>query len=61
MLQRIDAQNQQESTRKMWEMNSQLTIKTPDQLYRHLSGVLIVNIEHIIDLFLVSLLLALIR
>ena len=33
MLQRIDAQNQEKSTRKMWEMYSQLTIKTPDQLY----------------------------
>ena len=47
------------NTRKRCEICSKLTIKTPELRQRSLSGVFIVNFEHISHLFLVFLLLTL--
>ena len=59
MLERIHAQNQKTSTRKMCKIYSKLTIsKTPEQLHSHHSDVLIVSFEHIfylLSVFIVGL------
>ena len=47
------------NTRKMCEICSKLKIKTPERRQRSLSGVFIVDFEHILHLFLVFLLLIL--
>ena len=48
-----------ENTRIRCEICSKLTEKTPEQLQWRRSGVLIVNVEHILDLVLAFLLLTL--
>ena len=45
------------STRETCEIGSKLTIETPGQRYWHLSGMLIVNFEHISFLVLVFVML----
>ena len=40
------------NTRKMCEICTRLTVKTPEQSQRRSSGVFIVNFEHISHLFL---------
>ena len=47
------------NTRKIYEICSKLTIKTPERRQRHRSSVFVVNFEYISRLFLVYLLLTL--